>query len=67
MDAAANDSLPPLTARPRLLAQHGVVAEHPDDDGTFRQGFDLFGGSRLIGCRAKPPQIWFRPIPDPGT
>jgi hypothetical protein len=32
-----------FSARPRLIAQHGVVAQHPDDDGAFRQRLDLVG------------------------
>ena len=37
------------SARPRLVAQHNVVAQHPDNDGPFRQRFDLVGRARLIG------------------
>lgn len=37
-------------ACPRLVAQHSVVAQHPDDDGPFRQCLDLIGGPRLICC-----------------
>ena len=28
--------LPALPARQRLIAQHGVIAEHPDDDSLSR-------------------------------
>lgn len=38
-------------ARARLVAQHGVVGEHPDDDGPFGQRLDLVGGPRLSGGR----------------
>ena len=37
-----------LSARPRLVAQDGVVAQHRNDDGTFRQRFNLVSRARLI-------------------
>jgi hypothetical protein len=37
------------SAYARLIAQDGIVTEHPDDDCTFRQFFDLYCGLRLIG------------------
>jgi len=32
-------------ARPRLITQDSVLAQHPDDDGTFRQRLDLVGSA----------------------
>ena len=39
-------------ARLRLVAQHGVVAQQPDDDGALRQRLDLVGGLRRSMAKA---------------
>ena len=48
------DALVPVSprlslARPRLITQDSVVAQHPDDDGTFRQCLDLVSSAYLVG------------------
>ncbi|WP_156965376.1 hypothetical protein [Paracoccus sphaerophysae] len=36
-------------AGPRLVAQDGKIAEHPNDHRAFRQGIHLICGARLFG------------------
>lgn len=38
-------------ARPRLITQDSVVAQHPDDDRAFRQSLYLVARPRLLGGR----------------
>lgn len=38
-------------ARSRLITQDSVIAQHPDDDGVFRQSLYLVARPRPLGGR----------------
>ena len=45
-----------------LIAQHRIIAQHPEDDSAFRKRFDLGRGMGLLGASVVN-DWWTSPLP----